>query len=146
MASGCLVHVGVILFVPSRERSLHVWGLTLGTYDPLRDYLAGYGAGDEIRLTFCEVEELVGRLPLGAKRLRQWWANGSGPRRRRGELPAGGSCSWTWPRNKYCLRAPRPDGANQLPPTALQRSRVPLSRDNFHNFIFRWWSFCCFSV
>jgi hypothetical protein len=56
---------------------LHVWGLTLGTYDPLRDYLAGYGAGDEIRLTFCEVEELVGRLPLGARRLRQWWANDS---------------------------------------------------------------------
>lgn len=54
-----------------------VGGASLGKYDPLRDHLAGYGAGDEAQLTFSSVEELVGRLPLGARRLRQWWANGS---------------------------------------------------------------------
>jgi hypothetical protein len=48
-----------------------------GKYDSLRDYLAGYGAGDEVRLTFGEVEEFAGPLPPGARRLRQWWANES---------------------------------------------------------------------
>jgi hypothetical protein len=52
-------------------------GQALGKYDSLRDYLAGYGAGDEARLTFGEVEEFAGPLPLGARRLRQWWANDS---------------------------------------------------------------------
>jgi hypothetical protein len=47
----------------------------LGKYDPLRDHLAGYTAGDQLLLAFEEIEELVGPLPRGAKRLRQWWAN-----------------------------------------------------------------------
>jgi hypothetical protein len=75
MKSGCLAQVGVIEFYSGGD-GLPVGG-ALGKYDPLRDHLAGYGAGDEVQLTFSEVEELVGRLPLGARRLRQWWANGS---------------------------------------------------------------------
>ena len=50
---------------------------TLGKYEPLRDHLAEYGASDQLRLSFSEIEELVGPLPLGARRLRQWWANDS---------------------------------------------------------------------
>jgi len=50
---------------------------TLEKYEPLRDHLAAYRAGDQVRLSFSEVEELVGPLPLGARRLRQWWANDS---------------------------------------------------------------------
>ncbi|MGP7997353.1 MAG: hypothetical protein ACLPKI_08540 [Streptosporangiaceae bacterium] len=65
------------LFVPRGTRIWAFWGEALGKYDSLRDYLAGYGAGDEVRLTFGEVEEFAGRLPLGARRLRQWWANDS---------------------------------------------------------------------
>lgn len=45
-------------------------------YEPLRDHLAGYTAGDRLLLSFEEIEELVGPLPRGARRLRQWWANG----------------------------------------------------------------------
>ena len=75
MKSGCLAQVGVIEFYLGGD-GLPVGG-ALGKYDPLRDHLAGYGAGDEVQLTFSEVEEFVGRLPLGARRLRQWWANGS---------------------------------------------------------------------
>ena len=44
-------------------------------YDPLRDHLAGYTAGDQLLLSFAEIEELVGPLPRGARRLHQWWAN-----------------------------------------------------------------------
>jgi hypothetical protein len=76
MALGCPAQAGVILFVRGRTR-ICAFGEALGKYDPLRDYLAGYGAGDEVRLTFGEVEEFAGPLPLGARRLRQWWANGS---------------------------------------------------------------------
>lgn len=44
-------------------------------YEPLRDRLAGYTASSELLLSFGEIEELVGPLPRGARRLRQWWAN-----------------------------------------------------------------------
>jgi hypothetical protein len=47
----------------------------LEKYEPLRDHLAGYTAGDQLLLSFREIEELVGPLPRGAKRVRQWWAN-----------------------------------------------------------------------
>jgi hypothetical protein len=47
----------------------------LEKYEPLRDHLAGYTAGDQLLLSFAEIEELVGPLPRGARRLRQWWAN-----------------------------------------------------------------------
>ena len=47
----------------------------LEKYEPLHDHLAGYTAGEQLLLTFEEIEELVGPLPRGARRLRQWWAN-----------------------------------------------------------------------
>jgi hypothetical protein len=62
--------------------SSHPDGCCLGTggalekYEPLRDHLAGYTAGDQLLLSFEEIEELVGPLPRGARRLRQWWTNG----------------------------------------------------------------------
>lgn len=43
----------------------------------MHDHLAEHDAGDQLRLSFGEIEELVGPLPRGAKRLRQWWANDS---------------------------------------------------------------------
>ncbi len=46
----------------------------MGKYDPLRDYLAGR-SGDEARMTFTEVEQLVGPLPDSARNHRAWWAN-----------------------------------------------------------------------
>lgn len=49
----------------------------MDTYQPLHDHLANYEAGDELTLTFSEIEHLVGRLPLEARRRRQWWANGA---------------------------------------------------------------------
>jgi hypothetical protein len=45
-------------------------------YSPLRSYLAGRG-GNEVRMTFAEVEELVGRLPDSARLHRAWWSNSS---------------------------------------------------------------------
>jgi uncharacterized protein DUF6884 len=48
----------------------------MGKYDPLRDYLAGR-SGDEVRMTFSDVECLVGRLPASARDYRAWWANDS---------------------------------------------------------------------
>jgi hypothetical protein len=48
----------------------------VGKYDPLRDYLAGK-TGSEVRMTFAEVEELVGPLPDSARVHRAWWANDS---------------------------------------------------------------------
>lgn len=50
---------------------------TLEKYEPLRDHLVEYGAGDQLRLSFSEIEELVGPLPRGARRLRHWWTNDS---------------------------------------------------------------------
>jgi hypothetical protein len=43
----------------------------VGKYDPLRDYLAGK-TGSEVRMTFAEVEELVGPLPDSARIHRAW--------------------------------------------------------------------------
>jgi hypothetical protein len=45
-----------------------------GKYGPLRDHLAGC-AGSRVRLSFAEVEELVGRLPDSAHQHRAWWGN-----------------------------------------------------------------------
>jgi hypothetical protein len=48
----------------------------VGKYDPLRDYLAEQG-GNEVQMTFAEVERLVGTLPDSARTHRAWWANDS---------------------------------------------------------------------
>jgi hypothetical protein len=45
-----------------------------GKYGPLRDHLASR-PGDRARMTFAEVEGLVGRLPDSAHRHRAWWGN-----------------------------------------------------------------------
>jgi hypothetical protein len=47
-------------------------------YDSLRDYLAGQPAHvREVRMTFDEVEVVVGALPRSALGYRAWWANDS---------------------------------------------------------------------
>ena len=48
-----------------------------GKYRPLREHLSGT-AGTRVRLTFAEVEDLVGRLPESAYRHRAWWGNNDG--------------------------------------------------------------------
>jgi len=48
----------------------------MGKYDPLRDYLAGRLA-DEVKMSFADIEELVGPLPASARLHRAWWANDS---------------------------------------------------------------------
>jgi hypothetical protein len=48
----------------------------VGKYDPLRSYLAS-STGKEVRMTFTEVEALVGPLPSSARIHRAWWANDS---------------------------------------------------------------------
>jgi hypothetical protein len=45
-----------------------------GKYGPLRDYLASR-TGARVRMTFAEMEGLVGRLPDSAHRHRAWWGN-----------------------------------------------------------------------
>ncbi len=45
-------------------------------YSPLSDYLAALG-GSEAKMTFGEVENLVGGLPDSARRHRAWWSNSS---------------------------------------------------------------------
>jgi hypothetical protein len=45
-----------------------------GKYGPLGDYLASC-TGSRVRMTFPQVEELVGRLPDSAHRHRAWWGN-----------------------------------------------------------------------
>ena len=45
-----------------------------GKYGPQRDHLASR-PGDRARMTFTEVERLVGRLPDSAHRHRAWWGN-----------------------------------------------------------------------
>lgn len=45
-------------------------------YLPLRDFLAER-RGSEVRMSFAEVEELVGRLPNSARLHRAWWSNSS---------------------------------------------------------------------
>jgi hypothetical protein len=53
---------------PSRRASAD------GKYGPLGDYLAGC-ADSQVRMTFAQIEELVGRLPDSAHRHRAWWGN-----------------------------------------------------------------------
>jgi hypothetical protein len=48
----------------------------MGKYDPLREYLAGR-SGREFRMTFGDIERLVGGLPSSARDYRAWWANDS---------------------------------------------------------------------
>lgn len=47
-------------------------------YDALREHLAGQ-AGNEVAMTFAEIENLVGQLPASARIHRAWWANGANP-------------------------------------------------------------------
>jgi hypothetical protein len=46
----------------------------VGKYDPLRDYLADR-VTDEIKMSFTDIEKLVGPLPTSARNHRAWWAN-----------------------------------------------------------------------
>lgn len=48
----------------------------MAKYDPLRDHLAAQ-SGNEVRMTFAEVEALVGSLPSSARKWGAWWANSS---------------------------------------------------------------------
>ena len=48
----------------------------MGKYDPLRDYLADRVA-DEVKMSFADIENLVGPLPSSARIHRAWWANDS---------------------------------------------------------------------
>jgi hypothetical protein len=58
---------------PAKEpREEHV----MAKYDPLRDYLAARRDDvAEVRMTFAEVEQLVGALPAPSREDRAWWAN-----------------------------------------------------------------------
>ena len=50
----------------------------MAKYDPLRDYLAEMtGKRGRVRLTFADVENLVGPLPPSARVHDAWWANDS---------------------------------------------------------------------
>lgn len=47
----------------------------MGYYDPLRDYLMGC-EGDEVSLSFAQIEGILGRaLPASARKYDAWWAN-----------------------------------------------------------------------
>jgi hypothetical protein len=59
-----------------------------GKYEPLRDHLAGC-AGSRVRMTFTELEQLVGRLPDSARRHRAWWGNNGSNVEARAWLDAG---------------------------------------------------------
>lgn len=59
-----------------------------GKYGPLGAHLAGC-AGDRARMTFAEVEQLVGRLPDSAYRHRAWWGNNGSNVEARAWLDAG---------------------------------------------------------
>jgi hypothetical protein len=59
-----------------------------GKYRPLREHLSG-AAGTRVRMTFAEVEDLVGRLPESAYRHRAWWGNNDGNVEARAWLEAG---------------------------------------------------------
>jgi hypothetical protein len=48
----------------------------MGKYEPLRDYLAAH-QGDEVQMTFGQVERLVGPPPDSAREYRAWWGNDS---------------------------------------------------------------------
>jgi hypothetical protein len=49
-------------------------GCEVGKYDPLRDYLTGV-ANSEVRMSFSDLERLVGALPPSARTHRAWWGN-----------------------------------------------------------------------
>lgn len=51
--------------------------MALEKYEPLRDHLARFGTDDRLRLSFREIEELVGPLPPDARHSRQWWSDES---------------------------------------------------------------------
>jgi hypothetical protein len=59
-----------------------------GKYRPLRDYLGGC-AGSTARMTFAELEALVGVLPDSARRHRAWWGNNDATSEARAWLDAG---------------------------------------------------------
>jgi hypothetical protein len=59
-----------------------------GKYRPLREHLAGC-SGSRVRMTFAEVEELVGRLPDSAHLHRAWWGNNGSNVEARAWLDAG---------------------------------------------------------
>jgi hypothetical protein len=59
-----------------------------GKYSPLHDHLARCTA-TRVRMTFAEVEELVGRLPDSAHRHRAWWGNNGSNVEARAWLDAG---------------------------------------------------------
>jgi Holliday junction resolvase-like predicted endonuclease len=46
-------------------------------YDPLRDHLAALTGRGQVRMTFAEVERLVGALPASARQHQAWWSNNS---------------------------------------------------------------------
>ena len=47
----------------------------MGKYDPLHDHLAGQ-RGQQIRLSFQEIEQIIGEpLPQSAYQHAWWWAN-----------------------------------------------------------------------
>ena len=48
----------------------------MAKYEPLRDYLNTRPAStEEVRLTFDEVADMVGKLPKSAWQHQAWWAN-----------------------------------------------------------------------
>jgi hypothetical protein len=52
-----------------------VGGRTMGKYESLTAFLQGRNLG-EIRMTFKEIEKLIGApLPASARRHRAWWSN-----------------------------------------------------------------------
>lgn len=59
-----------------------------GKYGPLYDHLSGT-TGTRVRMTFKEVEDLVGRLPESAYRHRAWWGNNDGNVEAKAWLDAG---------------------------------------------------------
>ena len=52
----------------------HPVGRGPSRYDPLADLLRGLNT-DVVRMTFAEVEQLVGPLPPAARARPSWWAN-----------------------------------------------------------------------
>jgi hypothetical protein len=59
-----------------------------GKYHPLGEHLAGR-SDSKVRMTFAEVEELVGRLPDSAHLHRAWWGNNGSNVEARAWLDAG---------------------------------------------------------
>jgi hypothetical protein len=49
----------------------------MSKYAPLREHLASLVGRAEVRLTFGDVERLVGALPTSARNYRVWWSNDS---------------------------------------------------------------------